>query len=58
MWLFLWSSQINPYAGKKKIPAVVFVTGSGPQNRDEELLDHKPFAVIADFLAQTGRAHV
>ena len=30
---------------------VIFVTGSGPQNRDEELFDHKPFAVIADKLA-------
>lgn len=34
--------------------AVVFVTGSGPQNRDEEVLDHKPFAVIADHLARNG----
>ena len=31
----------------RKIPAVVMVTGSGPQNRDEEYCDHKPFAVIA-----------
>lgn len=44
------------YAGKKKVPAVVFITGSGPQNRDEELLDHKPFAVIADYLARNGVA--
>lgn len=35
---------------------VVFVTGSGPQNRDEELFDHKPFAVIADKLARCGVA--
>lgn len=40
----------------KKIPAVVMVTGSGPQNRDEEYCDHKPFAVIADFLARNGIA--
>lgn len=39
-----------------KIPAVVMVTGSGPQNRDEELFDHRPFAVIADFLARNGIA--
>lgn len=40
----------------KKVPAVVMVTGSGPQNRDEEYCDHKPFAVIADFLARNGIA--
>lgn len=39
-----------------KVPAVVMVTGSGPQNRDEELFDHKPFAVIADYLARNGVA--
>lgn len=43
-------------ADSKKIPAVVMVTGSGPQNRDEEYCDHKPFAVIADFLARNGIA--
>ncbi len=35
---------------------VLMVTGSGQQNRDEELFDHKPFAVIADFLARQGIA--
>lgn len=39
-----------------RCPAVVMVTGSGPQNRDEELFDHKPFAVIADALARHGIA--
>lgn len=37
-------------------PAVVLITGSGPQNRDEELLGHKPFLVIADFLTRNGIA--
>ena len=41
---------------KKKVSAVVMVTGSGPQNRDEEIFDHKPFAVIADYLARNGVA--
>lgn len=40
----------------KKTPIVVMVTGSGLQNRDEELFEHKPFAVIADFLARNGIA--
>lgn len=37
-------------------PALVLVSGSGPQNRDEELFEHKPFAVLADFLARKGIA--
>ena len=43
-------------ASSAKVPAVVMVTGSGPQNRDEEIMDHKPFAVIADYLARNGVA--
>lgn len=35
---------------------VVMVSGSGPQNRDEELFDHRPFAVLADRLAANGIA--
>lgn len=37
-------------------PVVVLVTGSGMQNRDEEIFGHKPFAVIADYLARNGIA--
>lgn len=37
-------------------PVVVMVTGSGLQNRDEELYEHKPFAVIADAFARNGIA--
>ena len=36
----------------KNTPVVLMVTGSGQQNRDEELFNHKPFAVIADALAR------
>ena len=42
--------------GAGPFPAVILVTGSGPQNRDEEILGHKPFLVIADYLAQRGIA--
>ncbi|TJZ60564.1 alpha/beta fold hydrolase [Sphingobacterium olei] len=35
-------------------PAVILLTGSGAQNRDEEILGHKPFKVIADYLTQRG----
>lgn len=36
--------------------AVVLITGSGAQNRDEEIMGHKPFLVIADFLTRNGIA--
>ncbi len=35
-------------------PAVVLVSGSGSQNRNEELFEHKPFLVIADYLTRNG----
>lgn len=35
---------------------LLMVTGSGAQNRDEEVFEHKPFAVIADRLARAGIA--
>ena len=41
---------------KYSVPVVLMVTGSGGQNRDEEIFDHKPFLVIADFLAKNGIA--
>lgn len=40
----------------KNFPAVVLISGSGPQNRDEEIANHRPFRVIADYLARNGIA--
>jgi uncharacterized protein len=37
-------------------PAVLMLTGSGAQNRDEEIFGHKPFLVLADYLARRGIA--
>lgn len=37
-------------------PVVVLISGSGPQNRDEELLRHKPFLVLSDYLTRQGIA--
>ncbi|GAB2704857.1 alpha/beta hydrolase [Nocardia thraciensis] len=37
-------------------PAVVLITGSGPQDRNEELLGHKPFLLLADTLTRAGYA--
>ena len=43
-------------AGKGPFPAVVLISGSGPQNRDEEIFGHKPFLVLADHLTRRGIA--
>jgi uncharacterized protein len=43
-------------AGAGPHPAVVLVTGSGPQDRDETLMEHKPFLVLADYLSRRGIA--
>lgn len=40
----------------KRHPAVILITGSGPQDRDETVAGHKPFLVIADHLARNGIA--
>jgi pimeloyl-ACP methyl ester carboxylesterase len=37
-------------------PAVILISGSGPQNRDEELMGHKPFLVLSDYLTRNGIA--
>ncbi|WP_280414895.1 alpha/beta hydrolase family protein [Nocardia carnea] len=38
------------------VPAVVLVTGSGPQDRNEELAGHRPFLLLADTLTRAGYA--
>ena len=38
----------------QKHPAVLLISGSGQQNRDGEIMEHKPFAVIADYLSRKG----
>lgn len=42
--------------GQGPFPAALLITGSGPQDRDETLLGHKPFLVIADYLTRRGIA--
>ena len=44
------------FNASQRVPVVVLVSGSGLQNRDEELFNHKPFLVIADYLARHGIA--
>jgi pimeloyl-ACP methyl ester carboxylesterase len=40
----------------KKYKTIILISGSGPQNRDEEILGHKPFFTIADYLTRQGIA--
>jgi pimeloyl-ACP methyl ester carboxylesterase len=37
-----------------KTPCVILITGSGPQDRNEEILGHRPFLVLADRLTRSG----
>lgn len=39
-----------------KYPLMIMISGSGLQNRDEEIMQHRPFAVIADYMANNGIA--
>ena len=39
-----------------EFPVLILVSGSGPQDRDETLMGHKPFWVLSDFLARRGIA--
>jgi pimeloyl-ACP methyl ester carboxylesterase len=42
--------------GNGPFPAAILITGSGPQDRDESLMGHRPFAVLADYLTRHGIA--
>lgn len=42
--------------GQGPFPAAVLISGSGPQDRDETLMGHKPFLVLADHLTRQGIA--
>ncbi|MFO7526958.1 MAG: hypothetical protein R6W68_16010, partial [Ignavibacteriaceae bacterium] len=53
--IFLAGTLTFPKEGQN-FPAAVLISGSGPQNRDEELLGHKPFLVLSDHLTRNGYA--
>jgi uncharacterized protein len=40
--------------GKGPFPAVLLISGSGPQDRDDTIYEHKPFLVLADHLSRNG----
>lgn len=51
---FSLGATISIPNGEGPFPALILVSGSGSQNRDEEIFGHKPFKVIADHLARRG----
>ncbi len=52
----LAGTLVLPEGYSRKTPALIFVTGSGQEDRDETIFEHKPFAVIADALGRAGIA--
>ena len=52
----LKGTLVLPENHTQNTPVLLMVTGSGLQNRDEEIFEHKPFAVISDALARQGIA--
>jgi len=50
------SGVLSVPEGEGPFPGVILVSGSGPQDRDEQLLGHKPFLVLADHLTRKGIA--
>lgn len=41
-------------SGKGPFPAVLLIPGSGPQDRDESVMGHRPFLVLSDWLTRNG----
>jgi pimeloyl-ACP methyl ester carboxylesterase len=41
---------------KKDFTTAILISGSGPQNRNEEIMNHKPFLIISDYLTRNGIA--
>jgi dienelactone hydrolase len=53
---FQFSGSLTLPESQGPHPAVVMITGSGPQNRDEEIVGFKPFRIIAEHLTAEGIA--
>ena len=52
----LAGTLVLPEGCSRQTPVLIFVTGSGQEDRDETIVEHKPFAVIADALGRAGIA--
>jgi uncharacterized protein len=51
---FNFGATLTIPEGEGPFPAAVLITGSGPQDRDETIFEHKPFLVLADHLTRAG----
>ncbi|MEO1113813.1 MAG: alpha/beta fold hydrolase [Pseudomonadota bacterium] len=49
-------AELTMPKGASRVPGVVLITGSGPQNKNEEIAGHKPFLVLSDYLTRQGFA--
>lgn len=50
------SGTLTMPEGEGPFPALILISGSGPQNRDSEIFEHKPFLVLADYFTRKGYA--
>lgn len=50
------AANAAPGGATTRVPAVLLLSGSGPQDRDESLMGHRPFLVLADHLTRQGIA--
>ena len=50
------AGELTMPRGDSAFPAAVLISGSGPQDRNEELMSHKPFLILADYLTTNGYA--
>jgi uncharacterized protein len=51
-----YSGTLTYPSGEGKFPTVILISGSGQQNRNETIMGHKPFLVLADYLTRRGIA--
>lgn len=51
---YMLAGTITKPQGDGPFPAIVLVSGSGPQNRNSEIFNHKPFLIIADYFSRRG----
>lgn len=51
---FHFAATLTYPTASEHLPAVVLISGSGAQDRDESIFEHKPFAVLADHLTKAG----